>query len=255
MSHYTNIRRQEKICDTLDIGDFDCHKLTSGKILGQAKYRNLGFKISELPHLMAKLTPLAAGASSNETKFDEFRIVKITYKIKVLNARALSMDPNYRCPDGSGQNTVTLPDKIMVNKHNYVHNSYVFHKRYQNDDLTAFDFTDWKLIQDSMKGACEFVNFFRQKGKMFNTAITADRAQEIYVNNTPLFYKKHGQTIGWQKHDTSLMDLRIGQAGLITPGIHRLGWDEVLSNPNPQVRVSVRVCSVVRANKQSVDLF
>lgn len=249
MSHYTSVRRFERVCDTLEIKDIEApYLIGGGDKAALAQYTNLGFKISALPNMMAKL-------GSTADKFNEFRVVKVTYKLKVMNARALQMDPNFRCPDGSGQNAVTGPTITMANKSDYVHNTYVFHKRYQNDNLTSADFTDWRKCSDSMKGACTYISLFRQKGKMFNTAITADRADEIYVNNTPLLYKRHGQSIGWQKTNTALEDLTIGQAGIIMPGITKNGWDNTTPNITPTIRVTVRVCSELRANAASVDLF
>lgn len=251
MGHYTNEKRYMRLCDVIDVGDYLLTSLSGAggeSIANVAKYRNLAFRISSLPNLVARL-------GSTIDKFDEFKIDKVTYKVTVLNARQLSMEPNYRAPDGSGQDAVTLPPNIMVNKHEYVSNTYVFHKRWQNDDLADADFLDWKKTKNGMRGSCEYVNLYKQRGKMFNTAITADRADDVYVNNTAILQKKHGQGLGWQKNTTSIQDLKIGQAGLILPGITRNGWDALSTNIVPKIRVTVRVCSSVRSNAAGIDML
>ena len=249
MGHYTNEKRFLRICDVIEIGDYGLTTLPtpqSGLIAGITKYRPLGFRIKSLPNLMARL-------GSTIDKFDEFKIDKITYKVTVLNARQLSMDPNYKAPDGSGQSTAVAPVDTMINKHDYVPNTYVFHKRYQNDDLADQDFLDWRKTKVAMKGACTFVNLFRQKGKMFNTAITADRADDIYIDNTAIPNKKHGQPLGWQKFNDTIDELKVGQAGIILPGQTRTGWDGLNNNIYPSIRVTARVCSSVRSNAAGID--
>jgi len=251
MGHYTNEKRYLKVCDVIDVGDYLLTSLTgvgAEQLSNVAKYRNLAFRISSLPNLVARL-------GSTSDKFDEFKIDKVTYKVTVLNARQLSMDPNYKAPDGSGQDAFPLPTNQMTNKFDYVPNTYVFHKRWQNDDLADADFLDWKKCKNGMRGACTFVNLFRQRGKMFNTAITADRADDVYINNTAILQKRHGQGLGWQKNTSSIQDLKIGQAGLILPGISKNGWDNIVSNIVPKLRVTVRVCSSLRANAAGIDIL
>ena len=87
---------------------------------------------------------------------------------------------------------------------------------------------------------------------MFNTGITADRADTMYIQNVPKNTKKYGQPIGFQRiHEIN--DLRIGQAGLILPGMTKLGWDNATTNIIPKIRVTARVCSTVRMNANGID--
>lgn len=251
MGHYTNEKRYLRVCDNLSVADFtvtNCTGTDSDFINGVAQYKDLSFRISSLPNLVARL-------GSTTDKFDEFKIDKITYKVRVLNARQLAMDPNYKAPDGYGQDVTPIPTKSMLNKHDYVPNTYVFHKRWQNDDRGSEDFTDWKKCRTGMKGSCTFVSLFRQKGKMFNTAITADRGDDIYINNTAILQKKHGAALGWQKNSTDIQDLKIGQGGLIIPGMSKKGWDNTTNNIKPLIRVSVRVCSSLRSNGGGIDIL
>ena len=96
------------------------------------------------------------------------------------------------------------------------------------------------------------MNFFRQKGKLFNTAITAQRADTIYIDGTAINTKKDGVPIGWRKYDGTIGEQNIGQAGLIMPGIWSYDWAGN-TNVRPIVRVTMRVCSSLRTNAVSVD--
>lgn len=254
MGHYTNEKRYKRVCDVLHFStDYKTSTCTGASFLadfcGTAQYYDLSRNINQLPNLMANL-------GSTTDKFDEFKIDKITYKVQVMNARQLANSINYRAPDGTGQNTATgSPSALMINPQNYVHNTFVFHKRYQNDvqtNYSGFDFLDWAKCANAQKGACTFVNFFRQKAKMFNTAITAQRADTLYIDGTAINTKKDGVPIGWRKFDGTIGEQNIGQAGLIMPGIWSYDWTGA-SNAKPVVRVTMRVCTSLRTNAVSAD--
>lgn len=252
MGHYTNSKRYLRVCDVVGFtSDFVPNKCSGATSLadyaGVAQWYDLSTNISGLPNLAANL-----GTGTNQ--FDEFKIDKITYKVQVLNARQLSMDPDYRAPDGTGQNTAATPTQTMAKKYHYVQNCYVFHKRYQADNTTSSAFLNWEQVAFAQKGAATFVNMFRSKGKMFNTAITAQKQETLYVDGTANTVKKDGIPLGWQKYVATTMDLNVGQAGLIVPGAFTYGWGGS-TNPVPQIRVTMRVCSTLRTNSNSIDTF
>ncbi|MBG0744959.1 MAG: hypothetical protein IV298_16140 [Cylindrospermopsis raciborskii KL1] len=246
MGHYTMPDRFRKCCDVIDIADFECTPGSVDAISGVAKIHDLSFKIDNL----ANLKDLLTGGTKDD--FSEFRIDKIVYKVTCLNARNLQMDPNFKPPDGTGQDALTTPSVVMANKWDYVPNSYVFIKRFQNDPLTNADFTDWSLIRRSDKGVATFQNFFRQRGKMYNMPIIVDRADEIYMNSTAVTRKRHGTALGWQTYSAGIMDLRIGAGALIMPGIFPKGWDNTIMNIKPKLRITARICSSVRCNVKSL---
>lgn len=258
MGHYTNEKKFERCCDSILIGEFSPLTLAAGpgltdteKTAAQAKYYSLHFTPNQCQVLQSKL------GGSNFDKFNEFKIDKITYKIVIMNARAISMEPNYRAPDGSGQTVAQGggATQTMSSVQDYVTNTYVFHKRWQNDVESDQDFLDWRKCLVGQKGACTFQNLFRQRGRMFNTAITADRGDNIYINNTTEFTNRiSGRPLGWQRNAT-LGALRLGQAGLIVPGMTRNGWDNTTPNLIPKIRVTARVCSTVRFNANGIDMI
>lgn len=255
MGHYTSEKKYDRCCDSIFLGDYSPLFFNAGpglldteKTFAAAKYYPLQFTVANLPVLQSLL-------GTGYDKFNEFKIDKVTFKIKILNARAMQMDPNYRAPDGTGQTAATGTVggfNSMLNQQDYVTNTYVFHKRWQNDVENDQDFLDWRKCLVGQKGACTFVNLFKQAGKMFNTGITADRADTMYIQNVLTNTKKYGQPIGFQRVN-EINNLRIGQGGLILPGMTRTGWDNTQANVIPKIRVTARVCSTVRFNANGVD--
>ena len=252
MGHYTSMKRYEKCCDVLELGEYDA---TLGGVEHggltypeRPTYYNLQSKLSELPNLMKLL-------KGDDKEFLEFRIDKVTLKVTVLNARAIAMDPNFRAPDGSGY---WIPSETLLsevaNKQFYVNNTYVIHRRIENDAPTTV-IQDWKKLQNASKGSIKFVNLFRQRGKMFQLPVTCGRTDRMIINETEVGTRKEGYALGWKQYTEDLDNIRIGNAGLILPALYPKGWDETTANIAPKLSVSVRVCSSVRKNVNSVDVI
>lgn len=263
MYHYKNPYQFARGCDVIHLrpsATEDFFKVERGWSTGDkqpklAKYYNLKFFANQLPNLQEKL---------NATTFEDFtdvKIDKVIYKITVMNARALAMDPNFRVAEGTGQNAASSPTLKMIQPEEYVRNSYVFHRRYDGDaggTILSRDFDDWSAMQHCMKGAVQYVSFFRQKGKMFNTGVYGNSYREISTEGGGIdqktSLKKQGVPLGWvNKNTTDINKICIGRAGLILPSIHEKGWDNTTDNLVPHLMVQARVCWSVRNNAYSID--
>ena len=248
MRHYKASNMYRKVCDVINIGEyFEPPQGTSPPL---AKYHNLAFTIADLPRLNDVLAEPGFGG------FRKVRIDKVTYKIVVENARQLAMDPNYRAPNGEGV-TASDPPVNMEHPEEYAKkNSYIFHRRIENDVLaTSSDFGDWGVLETAQKGAITYVSFFRQKGKMFNTAAAFTKRIDYSYNGINQTKKIDGVPMGWFDVGTLPTNLQIGNAGLILPGMHDKGWDGTTANPYPRLGISVRVCATVMGSKKSIDNF
>lgn len=248
MRHYKRANMYRKICDVINIGDY--FEPPTGTSPPLAKYHNLAFTVADLPRLNEVLVQPGIGG------FRKVRIDKVTYKIVVENARQLSMDPNYRAPNGEGV-TASEPPVNMAHPEEYAKkNSYVFHRRLENDVLaSSSDFGDWSLFECAQKGAITYVSFFRQKGKMFNTAAAYTKTISYSYNGINNSKKIDGVPMGWFDVGTLPTNLQVGNAGLILPGMYTKGWDGETNNPIPRLSVSVRVCSTVMGSKSTIDNF
>ena len=77
----------------------------------------------------------------------------------------------------------------------------------------------------------------------------------MIINETEIGTRKEGYALGWKQYTEDLDNIRIGNAGLILPALYPKGWDETTANIAPKLSVSVRVCSSVRKNVNSVDVI
>lgn len=235
-------------CDFINLGhlEFPTDAVSGNAPLAQ--YKTLEFNPTQLPNLQAIL--------GNEFgKFKEYRIDRITYKVVVINARRLAMEPNYIPPDGSGvegENHMAHPEEYAKK------NSYVFHYRQENDDINDGVFSDWSRFQFAKPGTLQYVNVFRQKGKMFKCPVTTTIRTQIGTGTGThsdfLNRDLHGARLGWIDKDLVFQErINLGKAGILAPGVRHKGWDGTTDNPRPKLEVSCRVCWSARECGFSTD--
>lgn len=234
-------------CDFINIGNIECPIDSVSGAAPKAQYHTLEFNPTALPNLQNIL-------GSEFGKFKEYRIDRITYKVVVINARRLAMEPNYIPPDGTG----VAGEEHMAHPEEYAKkNSYVFHYRQENDDINTGVFEDWSKFQFAKPGTIEYVSFFRGKGKMFKCPVTTTIRSQIGTGTgSSSFINKdtHGARLGWIDKDTSGQStINIGKAGIIVPGVRHKGWDDTTLNPVPKLEVSCRVCWTARECGYSMD--
>nr|UOF80438.1 hypothetical protein [Cressdnaviricota sp.] len=233
--------------DHIDFGPVKPELGTTANVSANAKLKVLSFTIGDLARLKEKLNSFTSAAgNSNHNKL--FRIDKIVYKVLVENAKALTMDPSFKAPDGSGTN--------MTNEQDFVNNSYVFHLRSEQDDQADTNsFTDWSYLKYARKGAVKFVSLFRQRGKMFPCSFRVIQKNTNQEAATDLVTRKDNINPGWIRYDASgLNTFPVKLANIILPGLDGKGWDGQV-NMTPQLRVTARVYWSTKGNLYSIDTF
>lgn len=250
MGHYRAPNMYRKVCDVVNLESYlKCPFVATGDAEKPylAKYNRFTVDLASLPNLQNLLNENTFG------DFQEFIIDKVVVKVVVKNARMLSMDPNYKAPDGHGTNQYTSETTMAHPEEYAAKNSYVFHKRYERDTQSSGDFTDWSLFQYAQRGAITYTNFFRQKGRMFDIGCFTTKLMDIEYAGSSASISKKGQPLGWMNKETAPSNLKVADFGIIMPGIAYKGWDKTNINPNPELEVSCRVCARVRNSAFSID--
>lgn len=254
MNSYMKQITSAKTCDVITIKNVTLPRGNNtpvGSINDPAapQYININVNTANLPNLQQYR---GSTTSVNVQRFTQWRIDQITYKIKVLNARQLYMEPNYREPDGGGR-FVTLagPYGQVLNYQKYANNKFAIHKRLETDNLADAEVTDWDIVFNARKGSIEWISLFKPKGRMIRAGAFSDSNISVSDTSVARAKKRHGIPLGWMDFDFG--NVNVGQMGIIIPGIQRFGWDGLTPNIQPVIEIEARVCCSLRANANSLD--